>query len=239
MKFAYLIEPPFNFIDTTGRVTGCDVELARHIFREMNITSFETEETQFSDLLPGLADGRWHMTTGLFGTEERRKKALFSRPIWALSDGLLVAKGNPLNLIGYTSVAKNTHARLAVIRDQLQHRTAIDFGIEDRQIVIFDTYLQAASAVQTGEVDVYASVGRAHSGFVQRHPDWAVTNIPVPSEESRPAFGSFAFNLNDGKLVHDVNNILADFLGSVAHRQMVAAFGFSDPEIDLVTTFTS
>ncbi|MGV3548626.1 hypothetical protein [Rhizobium sp.] len=30
MKFAYLIEPPFNHRDADGTVTGCDVELVRH-----------------------------------------------------------------------------------------------------------------------------------------------------------------------------------------------------------------
>ncbi len=29
MKFAYLIEPPFNYREDDGTVTGCDVELAR------------------------------------------------------------------------------------------------------------------------------------------------------------------------------------------------------------------
>lgn len=33
MKFAYLIEPPFNFLSETGEVTGCDVELAKACWR--------------------------------------------------------------------------------------------------------------------------------------------------------------------------------------------------------------
>lgn len=95
MKFAYLIEPPFNYIDAVGRVTGCDVELARHVFAQLSIERFEPVEAEFAELLPGLAAGRWRMTTGLFGTEERRTLAAFSRPIWALPDGLLVREGNP------------------------------------------------------------------------------------------------------------------------------------------------
>ena len=34
MKLAYLIEPPFNYVDTNGDVTGCDVELARQTVSE-------------------------------------------------------------------------------------------------------------------------------------------------------------------------------------------------------------
>ena len=64
-------------------------------FERLGVKEFELVETEFANLLPGLADGRWQMTTGLFATAERRQIASFSRPIWALADGLLVRKGNP------------------------------------------------------------------------------------------------------------------------------------------------
>lgn len=58
MRFAYLIEPPFNDRAEDGSVTGCDVDLARHVFRAAGIAEFEPVEAEFSALLPGLADGR-------------------------------------------------------------------------------------------------------------------------------------------------------------------------------------
>lgn len=129
MNFAYLIEPPFNYIDTTGRVTGCDVELARHVLAEIGIADIEPIETEFSELLPGVGSGRWRMTTGLIVSDERRKRASFSRTIWAQPDGMLVASGNRLELSGYQPVADNSDVRLAVIRDQFQHHTAVEFDI--------------------------------------------------------------------------------------------------------------
>ncbi|PWE28108.1 branched-chain amino acid ABC transporter substrate-binding protein [Maritimibacter sp. 55A14] len=234
MKFAYLIEPPFNYVDAAGRVTGCDVELARHVFRELGIVTFEPVETEFAELLPGLSDGRWRMTTGLFGTDERRQSAQFSRPIWALPDGLLVAADNPLCLSGYQSVADNPHVRLAVIRDQFQHRSAVGFGVSAERIAVFETYTEAAQAVREGTADAYASVGRAHSGFIEQNPDWGLELILVPNKEKPPAFGSFAFGLNDANLLNEVDAILSQFLGTDAHRKMVASFGFSPAEVDLV-----
>lgn len=127
MNFAYLIEPPFNYRNPDGTVTGCDVELARTILKMVGIHDLKMLETEFAQLLPGLADSRWRMTTGLFATEERRKVAAFSRPIWALPDGLLVRNGNPMRLTGYRSVATTEGCVLAVIRDQIQHRSAIAF----------------------------------------------------------------------------------------------------------------
>lgn len=234
MKFAYLIEPPFNYVDATGHVTGCDVELARHVFAELGIADFEPVETEFSELLPGLGDGSWRMTTGLFGTAERRQNASFSRPIWALPDGLLVATGNQLGLSGYRSVAEKSHVRLAVIRDQFQHRSAVEFGVTAEQIMIFETYTQAAQAVSEGSADAYASVGRAHSGFIEQNPNWDLELVLVPTVEKPPAFGSFAFGLNDASILKEVDAVLSRFLGSNDHRKMVASFGFSSDEVDLV-----
>jgi polar amino acid transport system substrate-binding protein len=234
MKFAYLIEPPFNYVDATGHVTGCDVELARHVFAELGIADFEPVETEFAELLPGLGDGSWRMTTGLFGTAERRQNASFSRPIWALPDGLLVATGNQLGLSGYRSVAEKSNVRLAVIRDQFQHRSAVEFGVTAEQIMIFETYTQAAQAVSEGSADAYASVGRAHSGFIEQNPDWDLELVLVPTVEKPPAFGSFAFGLNDAGILKEVDAVLSRFLGSDDHRKMVASFGFSSNEVDLV-----
>ena len=234
MKFAYLIEPPFNYVDVTCHVTGCDVELARHVFAELGISDFEPVETEFAQLLPGLGDGSWRMTTGLFGTDERRQTALFSRPIWALPDGLLVTKGNPRRLNGFRSVADNSSVRLAVIREQFQHRSAVEFGVSAERMMVFETYTEAAKAVREGSAGAYASVGRAHSGFIEQNPDWDLELILVPNAEKPPAFGSFAFGLNDTTLLNEVDAVLSRFLGSGDHRKMAASFGFSFDEVDLV-----
>jgi polar amino acid transport system substrate-binding protein len=234
MKFAYLIEPPFNYREPDGSVTGCDVELARTVLAALVIDPFEPVETEFAALLPGVAAGRWRMTTGLFATEERRQHASFSRPIWALPDGLLVAKGNPKGLGGYAVVAQRGDCRLAVIRDQFQHRSAVEFGIPTDRIVIFETYAEAAKAVETGVVDAYASVARAHSGYLAQNPELRAELVTVPAHEKAPAFGSFAFAKDDDRFRHSVDEVLEAYIGSPTHRAMMAKYGFADSEIDLL-----
>ncbi|WP_245457280.1 transporter substrate-binding domain-containing protein, partial [Mesorhizobium sp. M1A.F.Ca.IN.022.04.1.1] len=78
MRFAFLQEPPFCFTDASGKVGGCDAMLAEKIFAMSETTAFTPVETEFAELLPGLADGRWDMTTGLFISEERSKLVDFS-----------------------------------------------------------------------------------------------------------------------------------------------------------------
>ena len=62
LKFAYLIEPPFNYRDGDSRVTGCDIELVRVVFERLGVNEFERVETEFANLLPGLVDGARQMT---------------------------------------------------------------------------------------------------------------------------------------------------------------------------------
>ena len=155
MKFAYLVEPPFNYVDGTGRVTGCDVEVARYVFQHIGIDEVEFVETTFAQLLPGLAEDSWQMTTGLFASDERRQSALFSDSIWALSDGLLVRSADVDRIDGYRAIANTDGLKIAVIRDQLQHQTALKHGILPNEILVFETYAEAADAVQDGRVDAY------------------------------------------------------------------------------------
>ena len=67
--FAYIIEPPFNYLDADGSLTGCDVELARTVLQAAGRPPLHPIETTFAQLLPGLAAGRWRMTTGRFVNE--------------------------------------------------------------------------------------------------------------------------------------------------------------------------
>ena len=75
---------------------------------------------------------------------------------------------------------------------------------------------------------------RAHTGFLERHPELDLECIAVPAHEKPPAFGSFGFARSDTELRASVDAILNAYIGSDQHRAMMAAFGFSDAEIDLV-----
>lgn len=122
MRFAFLQEPPFCFTDASGNLCGCDAILAQKVCQALGLDAFSPVEAEFANLLPGLASGQWDMTTGLFVSDERRKLVDFSRPIWVLQDGLLVAKGNPRDFRGYRSIAGDPAALIGVISGQIQHQ---------------------------------------------------------------------------------------------------------------------
>ena len=231
MKFAYIIEPPFNIRLDDGTLTGCDIELARHVLHAIGVVDIEFVETEFAELLPGLANGTWDMTTGMFPTDQRRTVADFTRSIWAIPDGLLLQQDDAERIKGYRCVAKDQHATLAVLRDQVQHQTAIQCGVPDSRIRVFETYLDATQAVAEGTATAYASVARAHQAYVDETQ--ALTYNVVPFEEKAPAVGAFAVRNGDPRLV-DLNAALDAYMGTSGHRAAMRHFGFSDADIDLI-----
>ena len=232
MRIAYLIEPPFNYVGEEGEVTGCDVELARYVIDQLDIDEVEFVETEFAQLLPGLARDDWQMTTGLFASPERQRVALFSRPIWALPDGFLVRTEDAQRLAGYRSLAVSGGLKLAVIRDQVQQVTALELGVTPDQIRVFETYADAARAVQDWTVSAFASVARAHAGFLQTNDAAGFTVVDVPLRERAPAFGCFAFGLSANDLRNRVDQVLNIFIGSAEHRRLMTAFGFAGADVD-------
>lgn len=232
LVFAYLEEPPFCGRNGAGQVTGCDIAVARHVLSAVGAGPVDFVMTEFAALLPGLADGRWTMTTGLFVTPERARQVAFSRPIWALPDGLLVASGNPGGLTGYAAIAGAGHARLGVIEGQIQHQAALAAGIAAHQVVIYASQGEAAEAVRRGEVDAYASVAMAHRGYLAKTGGQGleVVEIMAPAQT-----GAFAFaQANDG-LAEAVDAALEGFLGTPAHRALMRAHGFGGSDVDRIT----
>lgn len=234
MKFAYLIEPPFNYLDDSGGATGCDVELARHVFHELGLESVEFVETEFAQLLQGLARGDWQMTTGLFASDARRKHVLFSRPIWALADGLLVRKAYADRIKGYRSLAADDDLTVAVIRDQIQHQTLLQAEVAESRIQVFETYAAAAQAVKNGQISAYASVARAHAGYLHCNGNQNLALVEVPADEKPPSFGCFGFARADPGFRNRVDHVLRQFLGSARHRALMGKFGFDKNEVDLI-----
>lgn len=232
MRFAFLQEPPFCFTDASGVLGGCDAMLADKVCQLLELESFSPIETEFAELLPGLASGRWDMTTGLFITDERLKLVDFTRPIWMLPDGLLVAKNNPRAFHGYRSVAEDGAALIGVISGQVQHQTALQNNVPSERIRIFATQAEAADAVAAGVVHAYASVAMAHRGYLGRHPEADLAVINVPAEEKQPAAGAFALAKGNAALLQRIDSCLGHLLGSTWHREMMGECGFSGSDID-------
>ncbi|MFN8457867.1 MAG: transporter substrate-binding domain-containing protein [Anaerolineae bacterium] len=237
--FAYLDEPPFCLPGTDGQPSGCDIEVGLTILKSIGIQQVETRLVTFADLLPGVMKGQWTMNTAMFITPERSRLVDFSRPVWALVDGLIVRKNNPKELINYEAVAANSAAKLGVVKDTVQRQTALNVGVPMERIVELTTQHESIEALLTGEIDAFASTAIGNRVFVQRANDARLAAIEVASadamkERTAPAFGAFSFAKSNSGLRVAFDAALKVYLGSSQHRTLMAQYGFTSADIDLV-----
>lgn len=236
VTIAYIDEPPFGWTEPGGTASGADIELADVVLRAIGVTRIEHRLTTFSELLPGVAAGRWDMNVPLFITPERARSVAFSVPVWGIGDGFLVRAGNPKGLNNYTSLAKRSDARLGIIAGQVQHDSAKRAGVSEGQITVFAQQADAIDAVLSGTVDAYASTALGNRIVVDRIGGSALEAVPHEPEangtQRKPPFGAFSFNPQNSALLNAVNRQLRSYLGSPDHRARMAVFGLSYNEID-------
>jgi polar amino acid transport system substrate-binding protein len=231
--FAYLDEPPFCAPADNGPV-GCDVEVAFVVLRTIGIERIETRLVTFAELLPGVANGAWHINTPLFITEERARLADFSRPVWSLADGLMVQVGNPKRLTSYRALATHGDARLVVVEGQVQEQRALGAGLPPTRVLRVATQPEAVAAVRNGRADAYASVAMAHRGFLRAAPDAKLAVVDFGAEGGVAAEGAYSFAKESADLRRAFDKALRRFLGSPEHRAVMRRYHFADADIERV-----
>jgi polar amino acid transport system substrate-binding protein len=97
--------PPFNFIDNTGRISGFNIDLARAICNELDVTAIcQIEARPWGELQAALDSGEAEaILAGLRPTAALRQKYAFTAPYMRLTSRFLSLKDQPLtNPIGKT-----------------------------------------------------------------------------------------------------------------------------------------
>jgi len=233
VRLAYIEEPPFYWTDQDGRPTGADIELADVVLRAIGVASIEHHRTSFEELLPGVRQGRWDMNAPIFVTPERSTLVTFSAPVWALGDGLLVARGNPKALTGYKAVAARGDARLGLVGGTVQIQSARSAGVADNQLVVFGDQPLAVAALQSGKIDAYVATAVGNRALATVHKDLE-TVVQEASADGPLPTGGFSFNKDNRDLIEAVNRQLRAYLGTPDHRARMAKYGIAASEIDSV-----
>ncbi|MCC6612676.1 MAG: transporter substrate-binding domain-containing protein [Anaerolineae bacterium] len=229
--FAYIDEPPFAWTGEDGTPFGCDVAVALRVLRSLGVEQIETRRVTFAELIPGVIAQQWTINTPIFITPERGKLVRFSRPVWALSDGLMLRADAPSTLKGYASIAQDSRLRLGVVRDQVQHQTALRAGIPAERIDVFETQEAVVAALLEGRVDAYAAttIGhRAYLTYTQQDGLRVVDTLPAYGVAVPPRLGAYSFAKTSTDLADAFDGGLAEFLGSAAHRALMRAHGFTE-----------
>lgn len=145
---------PWGYRDENGDVVGFHPDLVRAALEPLGITEYDFVITEFGALIPGLQARRFDMiASGIAITPERCTQVIFSEPDLSVVDGLLVEKGNPLDIHSYQDIIDNPEITLAGGRGTLNTKNALDAGVPEDQMVQFPSGAESLSAVMAGRAD--------------------------------------------------------------------------------------
>jgi polar amino acid transport system substrate-binding protein len=151
----------------------------------------------------------------------------FSIPVWSISDGFLVRKGNPKSLTGYSSVGSDGTARLGLIPGLVQFDAALAAGVPAEQIVTFAGQADAVAALLDGRIDAFAATAIGNRAIVAGASELESVPFLEPG-----AIGAFSFAPASAERTSAVNGALRQYLGSDDHRARMAKYGLSRQELD-------
>ena len=234
VRVAYLDEPPF-FVPSadSGTPTGCDIELIQHVLDELGVLSVEFVLTTFSDLIPGVMQGRWTINVPMFVTEARAELVDFSRPVWVAGDGFIVRNADAEKWTSYEAIADDPRATLAVVVAQIQEQTALQAGVPPERIISFPDQQIAAEAVRAGQADAFAGTAPGNRAYLERAADLTLSFVPDAPSTPRAGLpvGAFSFAKTTPQLTDAVNSSLDRYLGTKQHLEMMSRYGFTRQDL--------
>jgi len=233
LRIGYAVEAPHAFLKPGGQVTGQSPETARLVADRLGIARIEWRVAEFGALLEELEQGRIDViAAGMFITPERALRVSFSEPIFHVSQGLLVAAGNPHRLDSYQDALRKPGARVAVLSGAVEEMILRRIGLPDAQLVPVPDALTGRVAVETGMADALALSSPTIEWMI-RHDQLGKTEKARPFEQPDPqlirrtGYGAFVFRKKDAKLLGAWNAAQKQVLASDAFTEVMREFGFT------------
>ena len=244
IRIGYAVEPPYVFQDARGEPTGCEIEAAKILVDRLGIRRIEWCQTRFGSLIAELLEGRFDViVAGMFITPERARLVDFSEPTLHVRPALLVRAGNPRGLHAYGDVLKDPGApvKIAVLQGSVEEALLRQTGVPDAQLVLVPDARTGKTALENGLVDGLA-LSAPTLWFMAQEEQPGLTELAAPfkapagAEEAGRGYTAAVFRKADDDLRDAWNRQLLEFIGTPAHRRLLADFGFSEDELPGRTT---
>jgi polar amino acid transport system substrate-binding protein len=229
---------PWGYRDTDGNVVGLHPDIARAALMPLGADGFDFVVADFGALIPGLLAQRFDLVaSGVAITPARCQQVIFSEPDVAVGDGLLVMKGNPLNLHGYADITRNPDARLGGGRGTENMKNALAAGVPEGQMLYFPNNEAVVSAMLAGRVDAATLSAPSVAGIMaDKHIEGIERALPfqgLVKANGKPAllYTAMVFRQDETALRDAYNGRLAAIKQDGTLRQILGRYGFSDDDV--------
>jgi lysine-arginine-ornithine-binding protein len=142
--------PPFNFVDSSGKLQGFDIDLTRALCSRMAVEC-ELVTQDYEGLVPALVAGKYDAAVAsLWVTDERKQKVDFTKPYYQAAARFAMRKGTggsgdvaPAALKGKTLGAHSGTVQANYLQDVYR----------DSTIKLYGTGEEADAALAAGKLD--------------------------------------------------------------------------------------
>ena len=228
---------PWGYKTADGRVAGVHPDMIRAVLEPAGVTNIEFVVVEWGALIPSLISKRIDaVASGMAITPQRCEQVIFSEPDLAIGDGVLVKRGNPLDIHSYEDVVKNASVRMAGGRGSSNTENAIKAGIPKDRVQQFQDVQSGVAALLAGRIDAITFSTGTAIGILQ-DPNIQGIERAMPFTglvvDGKPVvnYAAIAFRPEDAALRDLYNEGLAKKKAEGAIKTIFAKSGFTDSEI--------
>ncbi|MFL6558446.1 MAG: amino acid ABC transporter substrate-binding protein [Bacillus sp. (in: firmicutes)] len=202
--------PPFTFHDTSGNLTGFDVDLATEVAKRIGVKP-EFKETQWDAMFAGLDAKRFDMIANEVGIRpDRQKKYDFSDP-YITSAGVLIAHKDNDKVKTFEDI-KGLNAAQSMTSNYAD--MAKKYGAK---IVGVDGFQQAVELLAQKRVDVTINDKLSFLDYKKQKPDAPIKIVATADDASS---SGFMFRKKNETLVDEVNKALKEIVDDGTYKKI-------------------
>lgn len=222
-------EEPYGYQEN-GELKGASVDIAQAVFKEMGIEKVEGKLAEYSQLIPGLNAGKFDViTSGMAINPKRCKNADFAEPSMMYGEGLIVPKGNPMDLHSYEDIAEKG-ATVSIMQGATEIEYVKKMGVKEKQIKTVADIPATFSAVASGRADATTGTEMTVKMALKDYDNdklMFVKDFKQPEIEGIPSYGAAAFHEDSDKLRKAYNEALAKLKKDGTVKELLEKNGFS------------
>ncbi|WP_077324318.1 ectoine/hydroxyectoine ABC transporter substrate-binding protein EhuB [Virgibacillus siamensis] len=222
-------EEPYAYQDG-GELKGAAVDIAQAAFKEMGIENVKGKLADFSQLIPGLNAGKFDViTAGMAINPDRCKNADFAEPSMMYGEGLIVPKGNPMDLHSYEDIAEKG-ATVSIMQGATEIEYVQKMGVKESQVQTASDIPATFSAVASGRADATTGTEMTVKMALESSGNDKlefVSDFKQPEIEGIPSYGAAAFHKDADELRKAYNEALAKLKKDGTVKELLEKNGFS------------
>jgi polar amino acid transport system substrate-binding protein len=155
--------PPFNFLDSNGRLTGFNVDLARAVCEELSVPC-TIQARPWDDLAASIVEGRADAAiAGIAVNDETRSKLGFTDAYLRVPARFVVLRGKDELQITASGLRRHSIGVVA----GTAHAAYLKEFFPDAKTTAFDSAEKALAALKAGEIELFFGDGLQLSFWLQ------------------------------------------------------------------------